>query len=253
MPEGFLITSFKTCKICDVYFTFSNSGFVSMQSLRQRSKKSLWFSRTPSIFVTCKGNKTLTCPKPDSLSLYLPDPPSKSKSFISTQTNYSKQARSQWLRVSNFHVRHGVFNDQFIFRTIFERIIFFKCHKPVSKLQRLVFLPFNEGLFSFLISHALNALIDGAGPPSRGKNCSTMYLKINQYVKTPWHRSSMGVALSDFWVPDKLKLKKKFVREKWHLRGGSYYSILGDKVADLTVFRLFSIKCQLGSRTSNIM
>lgn len=32
--------------------TFSNSGFVSMQSLRQRSKKSLWFSKTPSMLVT---------------------------------------------------------------------------------------------------------------------------------------------------------------------------------------------------------
>ena len=38
--------------------TFSSSIFVSIQSFKQRSKKSLCFSSTPSIFVTCVNKKT---------------------------------------------------------------------------------------------------------------------------------------------------------------------------------------------------
>ena len=59
---------------------------------------------------------------------------------------------------------HGVFTDQFTFRTVLARILnIFKFHKPVRKTYRPkndFFLPFNKVQFSFLISYTSNALID---------------------------------------------------------------------------------------------
>ena len=50
-----------------------------------------------------------------------------------------------------------------------------------------------------------------------------MYLKIHRSVKTPWHRSSIGVALSGLWAPltvhyYELKLLKihRSVKTPWH-------------------------------------
>jgi len=47
--------SYSPNKILKSWFSLalSSSRFVSIQSFRQRSRKSLWFSKTPSIFVTC--------------------------------------------------------------------------------------------------------------------------------------------------------------------------------------------------------
>ena len=63
---------------------------------------------------------------------------------------------------------HSVFTDQFIFRTVLVRIrISLKSLESVSKTYRpknnIIFVPFNDITFSFLIPYTLNAFIDVVG------------------------------------------------------------------------------------------
>ena len=54
--------------------------------------------------------------------------------------------------------------------------------------------------FPFWYFYTSNAFIAWWIFHFRQKNCSKMCLKINRSVKTPWHRSSVGVALSGLWA-----------------------------------------------------
>ena len=77
-------------------------------------------------------------------------------------------------RATSMRSCHGVFTDQFIFRTVLTRILnIIKFYKPVSKtsdLKMIFFFPFNNVKFSFLISQLYVECVHGGDSIFEGKS-----------------------------------------------------------------------------------